>query len=124
MPSLIRRESIGSDANLTGHNRFEFIIRHLEKRQEFSDQNPNVALVDQGEAEIERPPSDADIGIPQAFQNRISMPLHRVRLYRDHLDERIQSNVSDVVVLIRQELSQDVHSQDPQTRVGFDIQDG
>ncbi len=58
MPPLVRREAISGNSNLRRHHRLEFIIGHLEECQQLSDENPDVAFVDQGEAEIECPGSE------------------------------------------------------------------
>jgi hypothetical protein len=52
------------------------------------------------------------------------MSLNRVRFHGHHLDESIQSNVANVVVPIREELSENVHTQHPEARIRFNVEDG
>lgn len=52
------------------------------------------------------------------------MSLNCVWLYRNDLDEGVQSNVSDVVITVRQELSENVDAEHAKTRIRFDVQDG
>jgi hypothetical protein len=52
------------------------------------------------------------------------MSLDCVWLNRNDLDECVQSNVSDVVITVRQELSKNVDTEHAKTRIRFYVQDG
>ena len=124
VPSFSRRETVGRHTNLAGHDRFELVVGCFEEGQELPDEHTNVGFVDEGEAEIERTTTDADVGIAETFENRISMALNRVGLYRNNLDEGIEGDVPDVVVPITQKLAEDIHSQNTKSRIGLDVEDG
>ncbi len=47
MPSLVRRKSFSSETDLSSHAKLELVIRDLQKRQQFTDQNPDVTFVDE-----------------------------------------------------------------------------
>ena len=47
------------------------------------------------------------------------MPLNRLRVHRDHLGEGVERDVPDVVVLVAEEPSEDVHRQHPKAAHGF-----
>ncbi|KAI6776158.1 hypothetical protein HG530_000103 [Fusarium avenaceum] len=52
----------------------------------------------------------------------VSMSLDSIGLNGDDLDQSIESHVSDVVVAIGKELAQDIDTENPQTGVGFDVE--
>lgn len=110
MPALVGCKAIGCNANLTCHDRLEFIVRDFEEGEKFAYQHPHVALVDQGEAEIERSSSDTNIWIPQTIKNGVSVPLDCIGFYRNYLDKSVQCNVSNIVVSVRKEFPQDVNT--------------
>lgn len=49
------------------------------------------------------------------------MPLNSIRLDGYHLDEGIQSHVSDVIILVGKEFSKDIYTKHPQSRIRVDI---
>lgn len=52
------------------------------------------------------------------------MSLHGIGLYSDDLDESVEGNISYVVILVCEKLSEDVDAQDSQARIGLDIENG
>ena len=113
MPALVRCEPIGCDTYLCRHHGLEFVVGYLQEGQQFPHQHPHIIFVDQHEAEIERSPANANIRIPQAFQDRVAMPLHRIWFNCNNLIQGIQRNITDIIVLVSQEFSENVDAQHP-----------
>jgi hypothetical protein len=121
VPSLVWSESIRCDADLRGHYRFEFVVGDFQESQQLANQHPYVALIDQCETEIESSSPDTDIGVTQAVQNRVPVALNRIGLNGDNLDQSVERNVSNVVVTVRQEFTENVHAEHAETRVCLDV---
>ena len=51
------------------------------------------------------------------------MALYGIWLDRHDLDQGVESDISDVVISVRQELSQDVYTEYAKSRIGFDVKD-
>jgi len=111
MPSLIWCKAISGDADLGSHNRLELIVCDFQESQEFADEHSDIALVDQRETEIESSSPDTDIGVPQTIQDGVTMSLDGIWLHSNDFNQRIQSDVSDIVVAVRQELSENVNAE-------------
>src|SRR4051794_31891779 len=116
MPTLVWCKSICGNAYLGCHDRLELGIGHLEEREQFPDQNSDVALVDECETQIQSSPPDTDIRVSKTIKNGIAMTLDSIGLDGNDFDESVQSDIANVVVLVCQELSEDVDAQDSQTR--------
>jgi hypothetical protein len=52
------------------------------------------------------------------------VPLDSVGLDRNDLDQCVQGDISDVVVPVRQEFAQYVHTEHAEARVSFNIENG
>ena len=124
MPSLVRCEAVRRDSDLRGHDRLELIVGNFQESEQLSYQHSHIALVDQSEAEVERSPSDTDIGITQTIQDSVAMSLYSVGLDCDNFDESVEGNISDVVVAVGQELSQNIHTEYAKSGIRLDIEDG
>src|SRR5204862_810028 len=111
MPSFVGSEPVSGYSDLGRHDRFEFVVRDFQEGQKFSNKYPDVCFVDQREAEIKSSPSNANIGIPQAFKNRVAVPLDSIGLHGHNLDESVECHVSDIVVPVSQEFTKDIDSE-------------
>src|SRR5690349_3423864 len=124
MPPFRWRKPVSCDANLARHYRLELVVRDLQEGKQLSDEHPDIAFIDQREAQVKGPPSNADIGIAQAFQYRVPMSLHRVRFNGHNLDEGIECHITDVIVSVCQELPKDINPKNTKPRIGIDVQNG
>lgn len=124
MPPLVWCKTVGSNANLGGHNWLELIIGNLQERQQLPDQDADVLLVDQGKAEVQCSSTNADIGIPETVQNGVPVSLNGIGFHCHDLDKCVQGNISDIVVPVGQEFTQNIDTKDAQTGVCFDVQNG
>ena len=52
------------------------------------------------------------------------MPLDGIRFDCHHFDQRVQRNITDIVVLVRQEFAQDIDTKHSQSRVCFNLKYG
>lgn len=121
MPPLIRCKAVRCNTDLRCHHRLELVVGNFQKGKQFSYQNPDIALVDQCEAEIERSSTNTDIGVSQAVQDGITMSLNSVWFDCNDLDQGIESNISNVIVSVGQELSKNIDTEHAESRIGLDI---
>ncbi|KAI6770825.1 hypothetical protein HG531_009680 [Fusarium graminearum] len=52
----------------------------------------------------------------------VSMPLNSIGLNGDNLDQSVESNISNVVVAVGEELAQNIDTKDSQARIGLNIE--
>lgn len=45
MPPFVRSEPLRGKGYLSGHAQLEFVIRNLEKSQQFSDEDPDIGFI-------------------------------------------------------------------------------
>lgn len=124
MPSLIRRKAICGDADLRCHHRLEFIVGDLKKGKQLSDQYANIALIYQSETEVKRSSSDTNVRITETVQNGVPMPLHSIGLDGYNFDQCVQCDITDVVIPVGQELSEYVDTENAETRIGLNVENG
>lgn len=124
MPSLVWCESVGRNTNLRRHHGLEFVVGNLKESKQFPNQHSNVALVDQGKAEIKRSSANTDIRVAEAVEDGVSMSLNCIRLNSHDFDKSIEGNISNIVVSIREEFSEDIHAKHAETGICFDVQNG
>ena len=123
MPPAIRREFGDELRDPSRQVRLELDIRHAEVIQQLHGQSLDVVLVDQRVHELKRGSSNGDVAVLDALDDGVPVPLHSLRVHRDHLGERVQRDVSNVVVLVAEETAQDVHRQHAKPAHGFHADD-
>jgi hypothetical protein len=101
VPSLVGRKAISCDTNLGSHHGLELVVGNFQEGQQLAYQHAYIALVDQCKAKVERSSPNTDIGIPQAIQYCVPVPLNSIGFDRNDLDQCVESDISDVVVPVR-----------------------
>ena len=119
MPPAIRRKLGDELRDPSRQVRLELNIRHAEVIQQLLGQRLDVVLVDQRVHELKRRSSNGDVAVLDALDDGVPVPLHSLRVHRDHLGERVQRDVSNVVVLVTEETAEDVHRQHAKPAHGF-----
>jgi hypothetical protein len=124
VPSLIWCEAISCDTNLRGHNRLELIVGDFQKGQKLPDQDTDVALVDERKAKVKSSSSDTDIRVSQAVEDCVSVSLNSIWFYGHDFDQCVECDVSNVVVSVGQEFAKNVHAENAETRISFNVKNG
>jgi hypothetical protein len=96
MPSLIRRESLSSQADLSSHSKLKLVICDLKECQKLPYQYPNVTLVDQSVGELQSTPTDRNVSIAKTIEDDVSMALHGGCVYCDYLVEGVKGYIAAI----------------------------
>lgn len=107
VPTLVRSKPLGSEGDLRCHTELELVIGRLKEDEELADHNPDVGLVGQRVAELERPTADRDVSIAEAVEDNGPVPLDGVGV---HADDLVKSVEGDVTVMLCQQESGTKHS--------------
>lgn len=94
MPTFIGCETLRRQADLRGHSQLELVVRDLQEREQFPDEDPDVLLVDQRVRQLERAPTNGDIAVAQTVEDDVAMPLNCVRIDRDDLVQGVERDIS------------------------------
>ena len=123
MPPAIRGKLGDELRDPSRQVRLELNIRHAEVIQQLHGQSLDVVLVDQRVHELKRGSSNGDVAVLDALDDGVPVPLHSLRVHRDNLGERVQRDVSNVVILVTEEPAEDVHRQHAKPADGFHADD-
>ena len=94
------------------------VVEHL------SSKVLDVVGVDQLVDQVQGPLSDGDVRVLQAVDDGVSVSLDRGSVFGDDFREGVQGHVTNVVVAVEKEATQDIDGQDAETGFGFDGHDG
>ncbi len=81
----------------------------------------NVGCVDESKTELHGPLLDRHVGILETIEDGGAVALHRGMVHAHRPQQCVQRHVADVFVIIQQEATKDVHSQDSAKDVFFAI---
>ena len=97
MPPAIRGEFGDELRDPPREVRLELDIRHAEVIQQLHGQSLDVVLVDQRVHELKRGSSNGDVAVLDALDDGVPVPLHSLRVHRDHLAFSLQFNLQHMV---------------------------
>mmetsp|Transcript_17683 Transcript_17683/g.45047 ORF Transcript_17683/g.45047 Transcript_17683/m.45047 type:complete len:928 (-) Transcript_17683:351-3134(-) len=117
-------ELVGDQADLGGEVGTELGGGGQQEGQHLAHQHADVLLVDQRVDEVESATLDRDVRVLQAVYDGAAVALHGAQIHADHLVQRVQGHVAQVVVALAQEGAQNVDGQLAQFGLGTDREDG
>lgn len=94
VPPAIGCESFGSSAHLGRHPKLELVVGDFEERQELSNQDPDILLVDEGVGQFECSSTDRDVAIAETVEDDGSVTLDGVRVHSNDLVQRVERDIA------------------------------
>mmetsp|Transcript_19600 Transcript_19600/g.60889 ORF Transcript_19600/g.60889 Transcript_19600/m.60889 type:complete len:479 (-) Transcript_19600:1-1437(-) len=124
VPAALRCELLHQRANLAGQVGAELDVGDRQVVDELLGQHGDVVLVHQRVDQLQRAAADGHVRVLDAAHDHGAVALHRLRVHRHHLGQRVERHVPDVVIVLLQKLSQHIDGQHAQPADGLHTHDG
>mmetsp|Transcript_32652 Transcript_32652/g.79220 ORF Transcript_32652/g.79220 Transcript_32652/m.79220 type:complete len:285 (-) Transcript_32652:595-1449(-) len=120
VPLLVCRVLFDHGADAFGQLVLELDVTRVQVGEQFFDQDLHIRLIDESVDKLKRTLTDGRVVVLEAVDDRISMPLHRLRVLSHDFMQRVERHVADVVVSVDQKAAKDVDREHSQSALHLD----